>query len=233
MAETNSSETLVEHLTDSIRQSIRLGHLVPGQRLVVAELAGMFGASAGSVREAIRRLTGEGVLEFTPHKGASVRSVNERDIREIFQVREAVEGLAARLAAENITRADYAAKLSAVGVALREASAITHPQYSDARQAFHDVLYEIAGNSVLRETALRMTFPLYRLFFNAHVSAERALDSLAEHEGIIAAVLAGDGLRAERLMRIHLRNGADSVCEQLVTFGAQAAGGRASKGEAA
>jgi DNA-binding GntR family transcriptional regulator len=233
MAEANTSETLVEHLADSIRQSIRHGQLVPGQRLVVAELASMFGASAGPVREAIRRLTGEGVLEFTAYKGASVRAFTSRDVREIFQVREGVEGLAARLAAENIGRADYAQRLIGVGAQLRQASTRGHIEFSDARQAFHDVLYAIAGNAVLRETALRLTFPLYRLYFNEKTGVERAQESLTEHEGIIDAILSGDGVRAERLMRAHLRNGAEAVCVALDRFGVAGTAESAAEGEAA
>lgn len=233
MADPTTSETLVEHLCDSIRQSIRQGHLVPGQRLVVADLAEMFGASAGPVREAIRRLTGEGIVEFTAHKGASVRSFNVRDMREIFQVREAIEGMAARIAAENIGRADYATKMIGVRNLLRETISKGHTEFSDARQHFHDVLYEIAGNGVLRETALRLTFPLYRLFFNERTGAERARDSLAEHERVIEAILAGDGVRAERLMRNHLRSGADVICEMLDEIEAEAAGKATQKGRVA
>lgn len=233
MADANTSETLVEHLTDSIRQAIRRGQLIPGQRLVVADLASMFGASAGPVREAIRRLTGEGVVEFTAHKGASVRSFTSRDIREIFEVREGVEGVAARLAATNIGHADYAIKLKAVGTRLRETSARSDQEFSDARQAFHDVLYMIAGNAVLQETALRLTFPLYRLYFNTQTGAERTRESLIEHEAIIEAILSGDAIRAERLMRSHLRNGADAVCRALDELAAGASGKRGRKSGAA
>jgi DNA-binding GntR family transcriptional regulator len=233
MTDPSPSETLVEHLSDGIKQAIRQGRLAPGQRLVVADLARMFGASAGPVREAIRRLSGEGLLEFTAHKGASVRSFTSRDVRETFQVREAVEGMAARLAAENIGRSDYAARLAGVGSLLRETAAKGHPHFSEARQAFHDVLYEIAGNAALRDTALRLTFPLYRLYFNERTGADRARDSLIEHEGIIEAILSGDAVRAERLMRAHLRNGAEAVCQALEDLGAKAVQRRLRKGGAA
>ncbi|SUS03392.1 Transcriptional regulator, GntR family [uncultured Defluviicoccus sp.] len=233
MADAGPSETLVEMLCDSIRQSVRHGRLAPGQRLVVADLAQEFGASAGPVREAIRRLTGEGLLEFTAHRGASVRSFTSRDVREIFQVREAIEGYAARLAAENIGRADYAAQLTNVGKLLRKTAEKGHPHFSNARQTFHDVLYEIAGNAVLREMALRLTFPLYRLYFNEKTGSARARDSLIEHEGIIEAILSGDGVRAERLMRSHLRNGAEAVCQTLEEGDAKTASQRGRKGRAA
>ncbi len=208
-------ETIVEHLIHAIREAIRHGRFVQGQRLVVADISRMFGVSAGPVREAIRRLTGEGLLEFTPHRGAVVREFDERDIREFFEVREALEGYVARLAAENIDRADYAARLEACQRKLHETARAGVAELSDARQAFHDLLYEIAGNSMLREAAQRVTFPMFRLQFNELTGPARATQSLQEHDEIIGAVLSGDGTRAERQMRSHLRNGATAVCEAL------------------
>lgn len=208
-------ETVVEHLIHAIREAIRHGRFVQGQRLVVADISRMFGVSVGPVREAIRRLTGEGLLEFTPHRGAAVRAFNERDVRETFQVREALEGFAAKLAAENIHRGDYAARLIACQRTLHETTNAGADHLSEARQTFHDLLYEIAGNAMLREAALRVTFPVFRLQFNRLTGTARARQSLQEHDEIIAAILSGDGMRAERLMHSHLRNGAIAVCEAL------------------
>jgi len=208
-------ETIVEHLIHAIRESIRHGRFVQGQRLVVADISRMFGVSVGPVREAIRRLTGEGLLEFTPHRGAAVRVFTERDVRETFQVREALEGYVAKLAAENIHRGDYKSRLVACQLKLRDAVNAKVNNLSEARQEFHDLLYEIAGNAMLREAALRVTFPVFRLQFNKLTGTARATQSLQEHDEIIAAILSADGLRAERLMRSHLRNGAIAVCQAL------------------
>jgi DNA-binding GntR family transcriptional regulator len=212
---TAPSETIVEQVIKSVREAVRQGELKAGERLVVADLAERYGVSPGPVREAIRRLTGEGYLEFTPHKGASVRYYTEREVREIFQTREAIEGFAAKLAAENIHRADYADKLRESQRHLHESEDIVGVESVDARQHFHDVIYEIAGNSVLAEAATRLTYPVHRAIFSRLMGIERALQSLQEHDGIIEAILAGDGVKAERLMRIHLRNGATAVCEVL------------------
>lgn len=209
------AETIVEHVIRSIRESIRQGRLAQGERLVVADVAQMFGVSVGPVREAIRRLAGEGLLEFTPHRGATVRAFTERDVREAFQVREAIEGLAARLAAENIHRADYAQRLRDCRKRLHKTTADSNSALTDARQSFHDLLYEIAGNQVLKESALRLTFPLNRLLFNELTGKERAQASLREHDEMIDAILAGDAARAERAMRAHLHHGAIAVCEAL------------------
>lgn len=208
------SDTRVEHIIRSIRDAVREGHLVQGQRLVVADISREFGTSAGPVREAIRRLAGEGLLEFTPHRGATVRRFTERQIREIFQVREAVEGYAARLAAENIHRSDFRERLTACRERLRQ-SVDAHVAHTRIKQDFHDLLYEIGGNSALQETAERLTSPLYRLRVNALTGQGRARMSLHEHEAIIDAILAGEGARAEQLMRAHLHNGARAVVQAL------------------
>lgn len=209
------AETIVEQLIQSIRESVRQGRLAQGERLVVADVARTFGASVGPVREAIRRLTGEGLLEFTPHCGATVRAYTERDVRETFQVREVIEGLAARLAAENIHRADYAQRLRECRRRLHKSVDAGASDFSDARQQFHDLLYEIAGNAMLKESAMRLTFPLNRRLFNELTGKQRSEASLREHDEIIDAILAGDAVRAERAMRLHLHNGAIAVCEVL------------------
>ncbi|MCI4643541.1 MAG: GntR family transcriptional regulator [Hyphomonadaceae bacterium] len=212
-------ETIVEHLIRSIRDAIREGQFVQGQRLVVMDVCKEFGVSAGPVREAIRRLAGEGMLEFVPHRGAVVKVITERDVRETFQVREAVEGYAARLAAENIHRGDYAKRLRACRDQLH-ATIDNLPEQTRIRQLFHDLLYEFAGNDVLRETATRLTSALYRNQFNKAVGAERFHQSLREHDEIIEAVLSGSAALAERCMRQHLRNGAEAVCEVVQTASA-------------
>ena len=122
----------------------------------------------------------------------------------------------ARLAAENISRADYAERLSGCLKRLRaHMVAGSVEASSEVRQEFHDLLYEIAGNDMLKEAGHRYTYPLQRQYFNELAGKTRTEDSLREHEDIIQAVLAGDGTRAERMLRIHLRNRASAVCEVL------------------
>jgi len=208
------TDTLVEQVIRSIRDAVREGRLAQGQRLVVADISREFGTSAGPVREAIRRLAGEGLLEFTPHRGATVRRFTERQILEIFQVREAVEGYAARLAAENIHRSDFREQLTACRDRLRE-TVDAHVAHTRIKQDFHDLLYAFGGNSALQETAERLTSPLYRLRLSALIGPDRTRASLREHEDIIDAVLAGEGVRAEQLMRVHLHNGARAVVQAL------------------
>ncbi|WP_417450153.1 GntR family transcriptional regulator [Kordiimonas sp.] len=216
LRETGATGTLVEQITAALREAVRHGEFKAGQRLIVADLSEQFGVSFGPIREAIRRLAGEGYLDFTPHKGATVRGFGEKELREVFQVREAIESFAARLAAENIHHGDYAQRLTACHKDLHDHMLGGDAQKSsDVRQLFHDLLYEVAGNPYLKEAGQRFTYPLHRVRFNEMAGRVRTEDSLREHDDIIRAVLAGDGARAERMMRIHLRNRATAFCELL------------------
>src|SRR3982074_2617130 len=106
-AEADQPETVVEHTISALRDAIRDGRVAPGQRLVVADITKMLGVTNGPAREAIRRLTGEGLVEIIPHRGASVREFTSGGVYDISQFREVIEGLAARLAAEKMPSKDY------------------------------------------------------------------------------------------------------------------------------
>lgn len=211
-----NSVTIVEQVINSIREAIKDGRLIAGQRLIVADISKEFSVSFGPVREAIRRLAGEGYLEFIPHKGASVKAFGEKEIRDFFQTREAIEGFVAKLAAENIGRSDYSDRMKECRIQLHKLVVDgTTKESTDIRQYFHDLLYEIAGNSLLKEAGLRLTYPLQRIYFNEVTSKSHTQDSLEEHNKIIDAILAGEGCQAERKMRIHLRNRSIATCEVL------------------
>src|SRR6478735_9505873 len=100
--------TLAESITGRLRQLILDGRLRPGQALRPADLAPRLGVSAMPIREALRILEAEGLVTFKPRIGARVAEIREEDVEELYLVRGALEGLAARLAATNVTDADLA-----------------------------------------------------------------------------------------------------------------------------
>jgi DNA-binding GntR family transcriptional regulator len=203
--EADQPETVVEYTISALRDAIRDGRLAPGQRLVVADITRMLDVSNGPVREAIRRLTGEGLVEITPHRGASVREFTTSDVHEIFQLREVIEGLAARLAAEKMPSKDYQVRLQSIIDAMA-ASVTDGAEYIRHNQTFHELIYEMADNARVREQSRQLTLPLYRLRYHWRMNPDYAQTSAAEHEAIAQAIMDGDGRRAERLMRKHIRN---------------------------
>lgn len=211
---TDHSHTVVENIIQAIRSAIQRGDFAPGQRLVVSELKTRFDTSAGPVREAIRLLAGEGLIKLIPHRGAVVRKFSERDVLDYFQVREGIEGVAARLAANNVEHSDYKARLSSYLADLRKATDEQGADLPTVRQAFHALLYEMSGNPRLTELASQLAHPTFAIRY-WQLFPDRAATSLREHEKIVEAVLRGNGTDAENLMRKHLRNTAAAIHDAL------------------
>ncbi len=202
----DSGESAVERATGEIRQRIRNGELVPGQRLVAAELSAALDVSLGSLREALTRLAGEGLVEVQQFRGAVVRSQSPQDLAEIYLVREVIEGLAARLAAQAVAAGERSAKsLQRIADRGRKLAGVFDLEgYLAANQEFHEAIYALAGTP--RVTTLARTFSdqVDRLN-NRHLASMAVLQkSAAEHQSIVDAIVAGDAPRAESLMRAHV-----------------------------
>lgn len=207
-------KTVVEYTIGALRDAIKEGRFAPGQRLIVADVTRTFGVSAGPVREAIRRLTGEGLIDITPHKGAMVRKFSLDEVREIFELREMVEGLAARLAASKIDQGDNRARLEACRDAMEDATRTT-TGYVGHNHDLHDLIAELADNRKVREIATQLTLPIYRMRFHHLMDLDYIGVSRDEHERVIAAILDGDELAAEVVMRAHIKASGQAMIDTL------------------
>ncbi len=212
-----AESTVVDYAIDALREAIRSGRLVPGQRLVVADITAMLSVSAGPVREAIRRLTGEGLIEIVPHRGASVRRITSHDLKEIFELREAVEGLAARLAAER--SAPFRDQLKALMQEMAQlASAEDIERYVVNNTAFHDLVYRMSGNERVRTLAAQLVLPIYQVRLPQRMPLSELHISHNDHKEIAAALLAGDGEAAEAAMRRHIGHARHGLEETLAAI---------------
>src|SRR5688572_30061093 len=180
--------TSTQDLADKIAAAIRSGDYPPGSRLPQETLAERFQVSRTPIREALRLLEARGVLELIPNQGAVVRVPALRDIREGYQVRAELEGLAAELAAEWITEAQIE-RLAKAGARFKKTvdelsaqaasgtrakRAITRPRqptWVEANEDFHDVIVEAAGNEKLR----RMLSDLHAGFLRPVMLATTAM----------------------------------------------------------
>ncbi len=193
MADPGVSETLVEQLADNIRQAIRQGRLVPGQRLVVAELASMFGASAGPVREAIRRLTGEGLLISWRTRalqcGPSMRAMSARSSRCAKLSKASRRGSPPRTFIVQTMQQGW--RRLAICSVRRSLRAIRNSRMRGSH--FMTSFMRLPAMRCLRETALRLTYPLYRLFFNEQVGPNARRSHLASTRALSRPILSGDG----------------------------------------
>ena len=197
----------VAFIVEKLREDILAGRLGPGSRLVECDLTARFAVSRGPVREALRRLAAEGLIEHLPNRGALVRRLSSRTIRELFQIRVEMESLAARLAAES-DDADARARFAEAIRPIFDDRRRRAPDYLTENAAFHDAMMALAGNLQLSELATRLRLPLIMAQVGDILTPEILDASVHEHRAIADAVLARDPAAAAAHMRAHLKRAA-------------------------
>jgi len=196
-------ESLGERVYKSVRDLILSQVDPPGFKLNVEQLCKNLGVSRTPVWDAMRRLETEGLVSTVPRHGVFVLNYGVEKIRDLFAVRGALEGLAARQATVNLD-APARAELEAVADRLeRTAREKDAEQYSRAAIEFHDGVLAASRNQVLGRLLDNVYAQILVLRLRSLHLAERLESSLAEHLAIFAAVAAGDAERAERLSRAH------------------------------
>lgn len=195
----------VEYILDRLRSGVVAGRYAPGQRLIEGDLTRDLGVSRGPLREAFRRLSAEGLLEIVPNRGALVRRLTLVEMKELFQIRVELEGLAARLAAVTMADPDVRARFeSGIRPIWSDAPPLTGPAYLDENQSFHDAVVAASGNRQLLRLARELRLPVLMYQLAQTLSPETLQQSRAEHRVIARAVLAGDSSGAEAAIRAHL-----------------------------
>jgi DNA-binding GntR family transcriptional regulator len=197
---------LVEGLTSAITQ----GLLLPGQRLVEADLQHEYGVGRSSVREALQMLQAAGLVVIEANKGAAVRSLEAREIDELFAIREQLEGLAARLAALALQQGSQADRkaVQQLLVRMERQSRQTDAQaYNLLNREFHNLLLHLSGNAQLQLIVAQLNMPILVHQFRGFMQPNNQQASHADHVRIAQAVLAGEAAQAQRLMQKHVRSG--------------------------
>jgi DNA-binding GntR family transcriptional regulator len=208
--EPKSSTTLVDALLPKIRAGIQSGRYLPGQRLVELDLTRELKVSRGVLREAMRRLAGEGMIILEPRRGCIVRRFSMQDVRELHQVREIIEGFAARLAAGNIGSGDNRERLkNLMSDMLKLRKADDAGRYMGANVAFHDLIVEMSGNRHLAGLITQLRLPTIRTQYQRFLDREVKRHSIDDHRAIAKAIFAGNGALAEKTMRRHIRHSAE------------------------
>jgi DNA-binding GntR family transcriptional regulator len=196
-----------------VRDRIRNGRLVPGQRLVEADIVGATGASRAKVREALKRLETEGLVTIEEFRGATVKRLGHGEVRQIYEARMALEGWAA---GECARRGDAALRerLLSIQRELDEGeSASDHDRFARLNDAWHKLIIAGAGNSYVARFLSGLTVPIYRLLFSTFYTTQRINRANADHRVITAAIVEGRAEDAERAMRQHIRDGLDALIE--------------------
>lgn len=221
-----SSEQLVSSLADRIIAKIVAGEYPPGSRLRQEVLAEEFSVSRTPIREALRQLEVKGVIHHRPNQGAIVLAPNARDIREIYQVRAELEGLAISLAVEWITDeqiermrraqkrfADTVDKL----IAARKSNAKAHlrnvPNWVESNDEFHGVVMEASGNQRLKQVTqdLHLGFIRNIMLSALTMDGRRMRENVSQHEEILVATSRHDAIEARKLMMHHIQRSGELV----------------------
>ncbi|WP_114952099.1 GntR family transcriptional regulator [Sphingosinicella terrae] len=200
-------------VVDWIRDRIRVGRFVPGQRLVEADITRETGAARSRVREALQRLETEGLVAIEEFRGASVKQFSFDEVRQIYRARMALEGLAAGEFAAHGT-AEQKARLAGIQQELDQWEASgDHDRFAGLNTAWHQLIIEGSGNDYIRQFLARLSVPVYRLLFTTFYSVARIRNANADHRKITAAIVEGRVEEAERAMRDHVNQGLQALSE--------------------
>lgn len=188
-------------------EAIQTGLLKPGMRVREVEIAERFGISRTPVREAIRRLESEGLVVHVPRQGAVIKQMDQREVIELYEMRAALEGTAAQMAAQHASEAEIL-ELEELNALMRAAAgddrAGDDRKVAEANRRFHDDLYQAAKNPFLIKSVTALANALAVLGGTTLRDKERTEAAFAEHQEILEAIRARDGARADRAARAHI-----------------------------
>jgi DNA-binding GntR family transcriptional regulator len=197
--------TLWQRVHEHLREEIVSGRLAPGSELQEVALAESLGVSRAPIREALGRLAAEGLVTIRPRRGAVVRALSAEEFLEAYQVREALEVMAVRLAVPRLTREDLATMQRLIDEMAALAEANDVHGFFDANAAFHQLFFDVAGNRMLADMYRQLRAQIDRHRLRSVELRGDIRRSVAEHKAIQRALREGDVERAARLVSEHIR----------------------------
>ena len=203
--------TLRENIADIIRKRIIYQELEPGQKIVEQDLAKEFKTSRAPIREALRQLELEGLIQIIPNKGAYVTGITQKDVKDIYMIRSLLEGLCARWATEHITKEQMEEMEENVYLSKFHAQKGHLEQLAELDNRFHDILYEACDSKMLEHQLKDFHQYVLRVRKKTLSSANRGPKSNEEHEKIMEAIKAGNADLAEQLAHQHMINAYENM----------------------
>ena len=215
IARRSLSTELVERLRDMIVD----GSLSAGDKISEPDLCDRFGVSRTPLREALKVLAAEGLVQLTPNRGATVARIAPEAVEELFPIMGMLEALAGELACERLTAPALKRLETMHATMVRHWQADEWVPYSRLNRAIHEAIFEIAGNATLSALYQTLMVRIHAVRFVARKSAERWAEAVEDHERMMAALRARNGAALSAVMREHLRHKADMVHEALAQLG--------------
>lgn len=199
----------------TLRQGILMGELKPGERLMEIHLANRLGVSRTPIREAIRMLELEGLVTMIPRRGAEVSQITEKNLRDVLEVRRALDALAVELACERITEEEkkaLAAACTEFEQATRTKDAKTITQ---ADVKLHDIIVTAAGNERLTKLVNDMSEQMYRYRFEYIKDETKHQSLIQEHRIIYKSIIECDKKTASEAVKTHIDNQEKSIINKI------------------
>ncbi|AMG04393.2 GntR family transcriptional regulator [Vibrio mimicus] len=216
---TEKENTKSENLTEYLIEAIVEGELAPGSKISEPELAKRFQVSRGPLREALMRVEGLGLIERIPHIGARVTQLSPTKLVELYAVREALEGMAARLAARNITETELAGLESLLSTHSTHIDQVEGASYFHQQGDFdfHYRIIQASRNQQLIGLLCDELYHLLRMYrYQSPRSHSRPVEALEEHKFILRAIRQRDEELAEMLMRRHIACSRQLIEQQIM-----------------
>ncbi|MBV9655524.1 MAG: GntR family transcriptional regulator [Acetobacteraceae bacterium] len=210
-----SPPTRVEQVYDEILAAITDGKLPPHTRLIQDDLASQLGVSRQPVQQALLLLRNDGLARDAPGRGLIVAPFDAEAARNVYEVRAALEGLASRLAAERGSARAAGARAAVIenGRAAVASGSVSRMVAADLK--FHNLIYELSGNTLIKETAEPHWRQMRRTMGEVLMLDDTPSRIWTEHEAILSAVIAGDAAKAEDLGRCHISDAAEGLLAKI------------------
>lgn len=196
---------LHDEVADRMRELIHDGELEPRARVNESELTERFGISRTPLREAIKILATEGLLELLPNRGARVASISETEIEEMIEVIAGLEATACHLACREITEEEFAGIEAKHAEMIEAWTARDEAPYFRLNREIHEAIMQASRNATLQAIYASLSGRTQRSRYKAHQTEEQWARAIEEHEGMILLLRARDGEGLAKLMREHIR----------------------------
>lgn len=189
----------------AIKEAIQSGAFPPGHRLIERDLAEQFGVSRTPVRSALNRLSIEGYVEQSPHRGSVVKKLTVDDIKKLLDIREVLEGRVCKLAAENAKEEDKLELEKIINDMKQIVRQNDYLKYYRLSGELHNTIMRCCDNSYLIELAEKVNLQTTRFQFRNILVPGRIEKSVEEHSAIVEKIISGNSIEAEECMKEHIR----------------------------
>lgn len=194
--------SLPETVAEQVRSAILDGHLKPGERLIEQKLADLFGIGQPTIREALKELEYQGFVRKLPNRATYVTDLSVSDMKNMFEVRMALETLAVERAARNVTPSGIALLKEHLEGMAKAAEVFDLSAFHQSDVAFHRAMWEISGNEHLSATLDRITFALFAFVLLKHHDVKDGYAAaVKQHQQIVDALATNDPDKAGRVFQ--------------------------------